>query len=91
VLTSRSADAGGSVTHVLQVGWLVFWQEAERGNVRFSFFSPKSDLLGLNKRTRKEERNGEKGEHPKGGWTTEQIPLLFSEMSSRVMTRQKGI
>ena len=33
--------------HVLRVGWLVFWQEAERGNVRFSFFSPKSDLLGL--------------------------------------------
>jgi len=48
VLTSRSADAGGSVKHVRRVGWLVFWQEAERGNVRFSFFSPKFDLLGLN-------------------------------------------
>jgi len=35
------------VKHVLRVGWLVFWQEAERGNVRFSFFLPKSDLLGL--------------------------------------------
>jgi len=40
-------DAGGSVKHVLRVGWLVFWQEAERGKVRFSFFSPKSDLLEL--------------------------------------------
>ena len=38
---------GGSVNHVLRVGWLVFWQGTERGNCRFSFFSPKSDLLGL--------------------------------------------
>ena len=42
-----AADAGGSFKHVLRVGWLVFWQETERGNCRFSFFSPKSDLLGL--------------------------------------------
>ena len=48
MLTLRPADAGGSFKHVLRVGWLVFWQETERGNCRFSFFSPKSDLLGLN-------------------------------------------
>ena len=31
-------------------GWSC-WQEAERGNFRFSFFSPKSDLLGLTEGT----------------------------------------